>query len=76
MKRNNFLFGIVLTLSILLTVWCFDYADAVRGYDATGGEVFVIMLPLLIVANKISKYERQFERLEKLLGIYKRNEVK
>ena len=54
-KLNVFLFVASLILSILLVVWCFDYADSVRGYNALGGEIFTIMLPLWMVTNKIKE---------------------
>ena len=50
---NNFWFGIILTLSILAVIWCFDYADNWRGYNSTGGEVFTIARPLTLVWFKL-----------------------
>lgn len=64
-KLKSFLFVSSLMLSILLVVWCFNYADSVRGYNALGGEIFTIMLPLWIVTNKINALKQN-----------KRNEVK
>ncbi len=40
---------IALLESIALVVTAFGYADAARGYDALGGEVFMIALPLAIL---------------------------
>ena len=62
--KNNSLFYIGLCLAILFTVWCFDYADALRGYSATGGEVFTIALPLYIVQKKVASLEQKNKRLE------------
>lgn len=53
-KLSDFLFVSSLILSIFLVVWCFEYADSVRGYNALGGEIFTIMLPAWIVTNKIN----------------------
>lgn len=64
-KISGFLFVASLILSILFVFWCFNYADSVRGYNALGGEIFTIMLPLWIVTNKISALKQN-----------KRNEVK
>lgn len=50
---NNFWFGAILTLSIFMVIWCFDYADNFRGYNSTGGEVFMIALPLTLVWFKL-----------------------
>lgn len=60
--KNKFWFGVILTISILLVVRCFEYADAVRGSNETGAEVFMIVLPLLIVFNQISKLEQKIQR--------------
>ena len=60
--KNKFWFGVILTISILLVIRCFEYADAVRGSNETGVEVFTIVLPLLIVFNQISKLEQKIRR--------------
>ena len=65
--KNKFLFGIVLTASILFVIWCFDYADATRGYNATGGEVFILALPLMIAFQKISNLEEKINRKNKYI---------
>jgi preprotein translocase subunit SecF len=48
-KLNNFWFGFLLAASIAAVIISFLYADAVRGYDATGGEVFMLALPLFVL---------------------------
>ena len=63
--KNKFWFGAFLTIAILLVVRCFEYADAVRGYNSTGGEVFTIALPLYIVWKKISELGRKIQRLKR-----------
>lgn len=60
--KNKFWFGVILTIAILLVVRCFEYADAVRGANQTGAEVFMIVLPLTIVFHEISKLERKLNR--------------
>lgn len=60
--KNKFWFGVFLTLSILLVVRCFEYADAMRGSDQMGAEVFTIVLPLMIAFHEISKLEQKINR--------------
>ena len=62
--KKGFWFGVALTLSILAVVWCFEYADATRGYDAIGGEVFTLALPLILVWKKMSTMGQKIEKLE------------
>jgi hypothetical protein len=49
MKLSKFWYCVLLILSLWIAVKAFDYADYERGYDATGGEVFMIALPLSVV---------------------------
>ena len=63
-KLNSFWLGVVLTLSIVFVVYCFEYADITRGYEATGGEVFMLALPLTIVWLKLRKAEQKIQRLK------------
>ena len=65
-KLNNFWLGVILTLSILFVVYCFEHADITRGYEATGGEVFMLALPLTIVWLKLRKAEQKIQRLKKI----------
>lgn len=74
--KKGFLFGVILTLSILAVVWCFEYADATRGYNAIGGEVFTIALPLWIVWKKISAMGRQMEKLKRQNNMKRLNSMK
>ena len=62
--KKGFWFGVVLTFSIIATIWCFEYADTVRGYNSTGGEVFLIALPLWIVWKKFKAMGQKIEKLE------------
>ena len=59
---KNIVFSIVLCLSSWSVVWSFEYADKARGYDATGGEVFTIVLPLAIVTQELSRAEHQITK--------------
>lgn len=47
------IFFTALILSIHFVVFCYQYADAVRGYDGTGGEIFSMILPIGIVAFRL-----------------------
>ena len=64
-KLNNFWFGVSLTLSILAVVWCFDYADSLRGYNSMGSEVFMIALPLTLVWLKLRDMGRKIKNLKR-----------
>lgn len=65
MKRlNNLWFGVILTLSILAVIWCFNYADNFRGYNSTGGEVFMIALPLTLVWFKLRAMGQKITNLK------------
>lgn len=57
-KLNDFWFGFLLALSIVAVVWCFEYADSFRGYNSTGGEVFMMALPMLITQWKLKSVEQ------------------
>ena len=63
-KINNIWFGGLLVVSILLVVWCFEYADTFRGYNSTGTEVFTIALPLTLVWLKLRDMGRKIENLK------------
>lgn len=54
MKKSllSVLIDLTLVFAVLAVVWCFNYADECRKIDATGGEVFTIALPLMIVFLK------------------------
>lgn len=39
---------LVIGFCIGITPSVFRYADAVRGYDATGGEMFIPVIPIMI----------------------------
>lgn len=59
-KLNDFWFGVLLVLSILFVVWCFQYANAERiAENKVGGEVFTIALPLLITKWKLWTVEQE-----------------
>lgn len=58
MKLNRFLFGFLLGLTPLIIQKAFMLADLERGFNATGGEVFTIALPLLIVQWRLWTVEQ------------------
>ena len=70
---KNIVFSIVLCLSIWSVVWSFEYADKARGYDATGGEVFTIVLPLAIVTQELSRAEHQIRKAKHREKKYQQN---
>ena len=49
MKINRFWFAVFLTVSIFVIAAVFALGDLERGYDALGGEVFVLALPFLVI---------------------------
>ena len=49
MKLNKFYFGLFMGLCPWLISWAFEYADRYRGYNSLGGEMFTLLLPVLIV---------------------------
>ena len=49
LKINRFWFGFLLAFSIMLIPLSFAYGDIERGYNALGGEVFMIALPFFIL---------------------------
>ena len=49
---------LALIFAIFFVAFCFKYADNVRGYNATGGEVFTIALPLLILKWRLWTVEQ------------------
>jgi hypothetical protein len=49
----DFITGLLIGLSIILIMWAFSYADSVRFYEGTGGEVFTIALPLMIIYLRV-----------------------
>jgi hypothetical protein len=50
-------------LCLGITPYMFRIADAQRGYDATGGEIFVPFIPLLVWAIKDS--------IKEMKGVFK-----
>ena len=61
---KKFAFYVLLSLSLLVVCCAFDYADAVRGYNATGGEVFTIILPLMVIWSKMETMSHNIQRLK------------
>jgi hypothetical protein len=62
---KKFLFA--LGLSVLFVVFCFEYADAFRGYDATGGEFLMLIFPTLILREGLADLI-QYVRNKKILN--------
>lgn len=58
MKLNVFWFVFLFILSIMLIPLFFQVADLERGYNATGGEVFMIALPYLVLKWRVWTVEQ------------------
>ena len=56
-------FIICLILSFIIIIIGFELADAHRGYNAIGGEVFMLALPLLMIYGKIVEMQNKIDRL-------------
>ena len=53
------LWDLLLMLSTALVVYCFFLADQMRPVDSTGGEVFMIALPLWIMCMHLKTSGRK-----------------
>ena len=58
-KSTFFIFGCLLSITILIVPFVFEMADACRGFDATGAEVFMLALPLGIAWTMIVSAEQE-----------------
>lgn len=79
-KCNNFLFGVLFTISIILVAKSFQYATAFRvgqgiSGDSIGGEVFTIALPLLLVWQKLKAEQRAYQSLKNELKQSRKQEL-
>ena len=59
---NRFWFGFLLSSSIWLTIITYKYSDAFRGYNATGGEFFLLLIPVLIVLWRDWSIEQKYNK--------------
>ena len=62
MKLSRFLFGLSLVVSILLVVFCYNYADYFRGFNAIGSEIFLVLIPTFLICRYIDAIEKSKER--------------
>ena len=62
--RKDFWYCLALSLSIAFVIWCFNYADTMRGYEATGTEVFMIALPIYIVKRRCVQMGQKIKQLQ------------
>lgn len=77
MKLSKFLFGLSIVFSILLVVYCYNYADSFRGFNAIGSEIFLIFIPVLLVYGYVDSIEKRKERkIERVKEYTKRLEEK
>ena len=49
--KKIIILSLLLFISLALCVICFVTARHIRGYNALGGEVFIIALPLMIITK-------------------------
>ena len=69
MKISGFWFGVLFAFSIVLIAVTFALGDFERGYDALGGEVFTLALPLLVIKWREWSIEKELqERKNKCKG--------
>ncbi len=59
MKINKFEFVVLMILSLIIVHNTFILADMERGFNATGGEVFSIALPMLIIYWRLKTVQKQ-----------------
>lgn len=59
--KNDFWFGVLMTLCVFACVTCFRNAQLLRNSTVMGGEVFMLVLPLALLKMKI-KTEEQKQR--------------
>jgi hypothetical protein len=57
MKKQNFYlsdfwYGALLVISVWVIAKSFSYSDVFRAYNSTGGEIFTLFLPVLIIRWK------------------------
>ena len=67
----RFLIMALLALSIWIVPVSYEYADRERGYDATGGEMFAIILPIAIAFKALEVEEERYKRTKKREQKYK-----
>ena len=68
----RFLIMALLALSIWIVPVSYEYADRERGYDATGGEMFTILVPLGLICASYAEEERRLARMKNREEKYKK----
>ena len=48
-------------------------SDICRGYDATGGELLLLFIPLFIASNEIKKREEKIKRQKEYITVLEKN---
>lgn len=68
MKLNRFSFIVYMLLSIIIVQNTFIIADMERGFNATGGEVFILALPIMIIHWRLQtiKKSKQSKRKHRI----------
>ncbi len=62
MKIKRFEFLVLFVLSVLIVQNSFILADMERGFDATGGEVFTLALPMMIIYWRLKTILKQSKK--------------
>lgn len=62
MKLSRFLFGLSLVVSILLVVFCYNYAYSFRECNAIGSEIFLVLIPTFLLCKYVDTIEKAKER--------------
>ena len=64
--------ALLLALSICVIPVAYEYADKERGYNSTGGEFFLLVLPFGIAAKAICAEEEKSSRIKEREYKYKK----
>lgn len=65
MKLNRFEFVILFVLSLIVVQNQFILADMERGFNATGGEVFILALPMTLIYFRLQTVKKSKQSKKK-----------
>ena len=60
-------------IAVLITISAFLYADIKRGYHSTGGEIFLVFIPLYLTYREITKRQKKIERQNEYIKVLEKN---
>ena len=63
--KNDFWFGVLMTLCVFACITCFRNAQLFRHNAVMGGEVFMLVLPLALLKMKIKTEEQKQQQKRK-----------